>query len=187
MYPLLRIHGLLHTAKVTARMRTLDLPSRYWQIAVAKEDRVKTVFTIPSRNFHFKRMSFGTRNARASFKRYMGSLRASLSDITIAVYLDGIIICSKNFKTHINELNRVFKRLNDYKFFVNYTKSHFCCAVVKYQRHILRKSNIVTDAEMNASFNLLPLPRNTKQIASFLQFARGTEDLYRIRRRLVNH
>lgn len=41
-YPLPRIDDLLHGAKGTTHMSTLDLQSGYWQVPVAREDAVRT-------------------------------------------------------------------------------------------------------------------------------------------------
>lgn len=46
-YSLPHIDDLLHAAKATPFMSTLDLISGYWQIKIAEKDRPKAVFTIP--------------------------------------------------------------------------------------------------------------------------------------------
>lgn len=52
-------------------MTTIDLRSGYWQV---REDRDKTGFTTPLKNFCFKRMSFGLRNTPSTFQKLIDRL-----------------------------------------------------------------------------------------------------------------
>ena len=102
-YPLPRIDDLLHAAKTTPFMTTMDLTSGYWQIKVASKDIVKTAFTTPFGIFVFNRMPFGLKNASATFQRLIDKFRSKLPDILILAYLDDIIIYSRDFHSHIYE------------------------------------------------------------------------------------
>ncbi|GFX74338.1 retrovirus-related Pol polyprotein from transposon 297 [Trichonephila clavipes] len=62
---------LLHDAKSTAFMSTLDLKSGYHQVEVNPADQDKTAFVCPFGTFRYKRMPFGLRNAPATFQRLM--------------------------------------------------------------------------------------------------------------------
>ncbi|GFW05609.1 hypothetical protein TNCV_4003111 [Trichonephila clavipes] len=66
-YPLPLMDVLLHDAKSTAFMSTLDLKSGYHQVEVNPADQDKTAFVCPFGTFRYKRMPFGLRNAPATF------------------------------------------------------------------------------------------------------------------------
>ncbi|GFV86059.1 hypothetical protein TNCV_670561 [Trichonephila clavipes] len=66
-YPLPLMDVLLHDAKSTAFMSTLDLKSGYHQVEVNPADQDKTAFVCPFGTFRYKRMPFGLRNAQQPF------------------------------------------------------------------------------------------------------------------------
>ncbi|KMQ83891.1 reverse ribonuclease integrase [Lasius niger] len=82
-YPMPRIDELLHLAKRTLYMSTIDLRSGYWQVSVKPEDRDKTAVTTPFGTFRFKRMPFGLKNSGATFQRLMDRFRKGLKDIVV--------------------------------------------------------------------------------------------------------
>lgn len=189
-YPLPRIDDLLHAAKATPYMSTLDLKSGYWQIKIAEEDKLKTAFTTPYGIFVFNRMPFGLKNAPATFQRIIDKFRAGLPKILILAYLDDIIVCSKDFESHLNELNQIFEKLKKFGFHLNNNKCFFCKPEVKYLGHILTTNGIKIDPEKSAAILKRPMPKNLKQLMSFLQtcswFRRFIPDFSKISKSLSN-
>lgn len=57
---------------------TLHLASDYHQIPMAEEDKEKTAFSTPYEHYVFNRMSFGLKNAPATFQRLMNTILAGL-------------------------------------------------------------------------------------------------------------
>ncbi|GFY28509.1 retrovirus-related Pol polyprotein from transposon 297 [Trichonephila clavipes] len=95
-YPLPLMDVLLHDAKSTAFMSTLDLKkSGYHQVEVNPADQDKTAFVCPFGTFRYKRMPFGLRNAPATFQRLMDQFRNGLPNVNILVYLDDIVVLSE--------------------------------------------------------------------------------------------
>ncbi|GFX66889.1 retrovirus-related Pol polyprotein from transposon 297 [Trichonephila clavipes] len=94
-YPLPLMDVLLHDAKSTAFMSTLDLKSGYHQVEVNPADQDKTAFVCPFGTFRYKRMHFGLRNAPETFQRLMDQFRNGLPNVNILVYLDDIVVLSE--------------------------------------------------------------------------------------------
>ena len=65
-YPLPRIQETFNSLVGAKFFSTLDLVSRYHQIAMAPEDQEKTAFTTPFGLFEFTRMPFGLTGAPAN-------------------------------------------------------------------------------------------------------------------------
>ncbi|GFY35259.1 retrovirus-related Pol polyprotein from transposon 297 [Trichonephila clavipes] len=103
-YPLPLMDVLLHDAKSTAFMSTLDLKYGYHQVEVNSADQDKTAFVCPFGTFRYKRMPFGLRNAPATFQRLMDQFRNGLPNVNILVYLDDIVVLSETFEQHIEDL-----------------------------------------------------------------------------------
>ncbi|GFU80420.1 retrovirus-related Pol polyprotein from transposon 297 [Trichonephila clavipes] len=102
-YPLPLMDVLLHDAKSTAFMSTLDI-------------------------IRYKRIPFGLRNAPAIFQRLMDQFRNGLPNVNILVYLDNIIVLSETFEQHIEDLRMVFDRLKKFKLCANREKCKFVCS-----------------------------------------------------------
>ncbi|GFS73216.1 retrovirus-related Pol polyprotein from transposon 17.6 [Trichonephila clavipes] len=100
-YPLPRMDDLLHKAKLTPFMSTLDLRAGYHQVKVHVEDQDKTAFVCPFGTYRFLRMPYGLRNASATFQRLMNRFCNGLEDILALPYLDDIIVLSETFEKHI--------------------------------------------------------------------------------------
>lgn len=67
-------------------MTTIDLQSGYHQIKVHPDDQDKTAFISPFGTYRFKRMSFGFRNAPATFQRLMGKFIQGLRTEYVLCY-----------------------------------------------------------------------------------------------------
>ncbi|GFT25932.1 retrovirus-related Pol polyprotein from transposon 297 [Trichonephila clavipes] len=91
-YHLPRMDDLLHQAKLTPFMSTLDLRAGYHQVKVHVEDQDKTAFVCPFGTYRFLRMPYGLRNAPATFQRLMNRFCNGLEDILALPYLDDIIV-----------------------------------------------------------------------------------------------
>lgn len=168
-YPLPRIDDLLHAAKSTKFMTTLDLQSGYYQIAVNEKDRDKTCFITPFGLFRFTRLPFGLRNAPATFQRLIDRFKIGLKDMLILAYLDDLIICSPTFNDHLRDLNLVFFRLEQFKLRINRSKCKFCCREVKYLGHILTLDGIAIDSAKTLAISEKREPKNVKELISFIQ------------------
>jgi hypothetical protein len=168
-YPLPRMDDLLHEAKHTPYMSTIDLRSGYHQIEVNPSDRDKTAFVCPFGTFRYCRMPFGLKNAPATFQRLIDNFRNSLKDVLVLSYLDDIIILSETFEKHLDDLGNVLSKLREFKLHANREKCNFACNRVKYLGHYITHSGLEVDPDKVAAIQNLPPPRNLKQVQSFLQ------------------
>ncbi|GFT93693.1 retrovirus-related Pol polyprotein from transposon 17.6 [Trichonephila clavipes] len=131
-YPLPRMDDLLHQAKLTPFMSTLDLRAGYHQVIVHVEDKDKTIFVCPFGTYRYLRMPYGLRNAPATFQRLMNRFCNGLEDILALPYLDDITVLSETFEKHMFDLKAIFERLLLFKLKANREKCHFASSRVKY-------------------------------------------------------
>lgn len=91
-------------------MSFLDEFLGYNQVMVEKH-RLKTAFTTKWETFAYKRMSFGLINAGEMFQRAMDIAFIDLIRKFIIIYMDDLIVFSKNRSEHVQDLRKVFKEM----------------------------------------------------------------------------
>ncbi|GFV96294.1 retrovirus-related Pol polyprotein from transposon 17.6 [Trichonephila clavipes] len=161
-YPLPRMDDLLNEATPTSFMSTIDLQSGYHQVKVADVYQDKTAFVCPFGTYRYLRMPFGLRNAPATFQRLIDKFRSGLKDVFTLSYLDDIIVLSKTFEKHLEDLEKVFERLSIFKLHANRDKCHFACDRVKYLGFWITKDGIEADQEKISAIQKIPVPTNVK-------------------------
>ncbi|GFV98197.1 retrovirus-related Pol polyprotein from transposon 17.6 [Trichonephila clavipes] len=162
-YPLPRMDDLLHQAKLTPFISTLDLRAGYHQVKVHVEDQDKTAFVCPFGTYRYLRMPYGLRNSPATFQRLMNRFCNGLEDILALPYLDDIIVLSETFEKHMFDLKAIFERLLLFKLKANREKCHLASTRVKYLGFWITQKGIEVDPEKVASIlDILP-PKNVKE------------------------
>jgi hypothetical protein len=124
-YPLSRIDLLfdqLARAKVFSK---IDLRSGYHQIKIRPEDIPKTAFTTRYDLYEYLVMSFGLNSALAHFMYLMNSIFMPELDKFVIVFIDDILVYSKNKEEHAEHLRIVLSRLREHQFYAKFSKCEF--------------------------------------------------------------
>ncbi|XP_018496364.1 uncharacterized protein LOC108864704 [Galendromus occidentalis] len=171
VYPLPRIEDALDALSGNSYFSTLDLISGYWQVEMAPDHKAKTAFCTPDGLFQFKRMPFGLANAPATSQRLMDRVIGPLKYRMALVYLDDIIIYSKDFGTHLTDLREVLKRIQTAGLKLKAKKCLFATKEVTYLGHKVTPHGIAPDPEKVAAVKGILPPTNLKELRSFLGLA----------------
>lgn len=167
-YPLPRIDDTLDAVAGSQWYSTLDLQSGYWQVPINPTDKEKTAFVTPGGLWQFNVMPFGLTNAPATFERLMELVLKGLPWQTCLMYLDDVIIHSKMFDVHIQNLKDVFNRLKLANLKLNPNKCNLFQREVIYLGHIVSCDGIKTDPSKSECVRLWPKPKNVHELRSFL-------------------
>ncbi|RDX91799.1 hypothetical protein CR513_26156, partial [Mucuna pruriens] len=92
---------------------------------MAEEDREKTTFITFWGTFCYKVMSFGLKNAGATYQRAMVTLFHDMMHKEIEVYVDDMIAKSTSPEKQLKDLRKLFARLRKYRLRLNLTKCTF--------------------------------------------------------------
>ena len=170
-YAIPRTEETLHLLAGAKYFTKLDLRSGYWQVEIEEEDKPKTAFQVGTLGFYeFHRMPFGLCNAPATFQRLMDLCMGDINLRECLVYLDDVIIFSTTFEEHIDRLQAVFTRPQDYNLKLKATKCEFMKSEVTYLGHIVSRDGIRTDPEKTAAIENWPEPKTVKDVRAFLGF-----------------
>ena len=108
-------------------MRLLDGNAGYNQIFMAKENTSKMAFICPGfvGLFEWVVMTFGLKNAGATYQRAMNLIFHDLIGIILKVYVDDIVIKSIGLSHHLADLRLALKRMRQYGLKMNPLKCAF--------------------------------------------------------------
>ena len=124
-YPLPRIDILFDQLFGARVFSKIDLRSGYHQIKIRAEDIPKTAFSTRYGLYEYLVMSFGLTNAPAYFIYLMNSVFMSELDKFIVVFIDDILIYSKNEEEHAEHLRIVLQHLREHKLYAKFSKCDF--------------------------------------------------------------
>ncbi|GJT69336.1 putative nucleotidyltransferase, ribonuclease H [Tanacetum coccineum] len=115
-YPLPRIDDLFDQLQGSSVYSKIDLRSGYHQLRVRDEDIPKTAFRTRYRHYEFQVMPFGLTNAPAVFMDLMNHLCKPYLDKFVIVFIDDILISSRNEEENANHLRMILELLQKEKF-----------------------------------------------------------------------
>ncbi|KAI3727551.1 hypothetical protein L6452_16167 [Arctium lappa] len=170
-YPLPRIDDLFDQLQGAGCFSKIDLRSGYHQVRVKNEDIPKTAFRTRYGHYEFLVMPFGLTNAPAVFMDLMNRVCRPFLDKSVIVFIDDILIYSKDESEHGRHLREVLGVLRREKLFAKFSKCEFWLQEVQFLGHVVSKDGIKVDpAKIEAMMSWEP-PTSPTEIRSFLGLA----------------
>ena len=144
-YPLPRTDELFDKLQGACVFNSIDLQSAYNQVRLKPEDIPKTAFTTPFGLFEFKVLCFGLTNAPGTFQNIMNEVLRDVIGKFVLVYLDDIVIYSRNQDEHMQHLRIVLDLLRKHKLYAKLSKCKFMQAEMQFLGHIISAKSIQVD------------------------------------------
>jgi hypothetical protein len=136
-YPLPRVDVLFDQLVGAKVFSKIDLPSGYHQIKIRASDVPKTAFSTRYEIYEFLVMSFRLTNAPAYFKYLMNFVFMPELDKFIVVFIDDILVYSKNEEEHVGHLHVVLQRLREHHLYAKLSKCDFWLQEIKFLGHTI--------------------------------------------------
>ncbi|GJZ87118.1 putative reverse transcriptase domain-containing protein [Tanacetum coccineum] len=124
-YPLPRIDDLFDQLQGSSVYSKIDLRSGYHQLRVREEDILKMAFRTRYGHYEFQVMPFGLRNVLAVFMDLMNRVCKPYLDKFVIVFIDDILIYSKNKKEHEEHLKEILELLKKEELYAKFSKCEF--------------------------------------------------------------
>jgi hypothetical protein len=169
-YPLPRIDILFDQLTGARVFSKIDLRSGYHQIRIRPEDIPKTAFTTWYGLFEYLVMSFGLTNAPAHFT-LMNSVFMPELDKFVMVFIDDILIYSKNEEEHARHLWIILTRLREHQLYAKFSKCAFWLEEIQFLGHVLSAKGIAVDPSKVKDILEWKPPTIVHQVRSFLGLA----------------
>ena len=105
---------------------------RYNQIRMAPKDAEKTAFRTPIGNFYYMVMPLRLKNASATYQILVNCMFSQQIGRNVEVYVDDMLVKSRDKVDHLNDLEETFNTLHKYKMKLNPAKCVFVVALGKF-------------------------------------------------------
>jgi hypothetical protein len=110
-----------------------------------EEDIPKTAFCTHEGHYELLVIPFGLCNAPSTFQSLMNHVFHHFLRHFVLVFIDDILIYSKNSSSHLSHVNQVIHLLSKHQFFLKQYKCSFGASEVEYLGHIVRKDGVQVD------------------------------------------
>nr|GEX11202.1 putative reverse transcriptase domain-containing protein [Tanacetum cinerariifolium] len=186
-YLLSRIDDLfdqLHGSRVYSK---IDLRSGYHQLIVREEDIPKTSFRTHYGHYEFQVMPFGLTNAPTVFMNLMNRVCKPYLDRFVIVFIDDILIYSKNRREHEGYLKLILKLLKEEELYAKFSKCEFWLSKVNFLVYVIDSEVIHVDPVKIEAIKDWVLPKTTTVIQAMKEENFINEDLQGMINKLETH
>jgi len=143
----------------------------YFHVFLDEESRPKTAFTANGHQFEYCRMTMGLCISAQTWQHSLTKVLSGMFFKSAIVYLDDILLRSRDFTEHYNHLEMLFQRFREANLRMNGKKCSFAKDQVKHIGHFLSKDGIRIELSKTDVIASWPRPNSHKQMKSFLGFA----------------
>ncbi|GKA26537.1 putative reverse transcriptase domain-containing protein [Tanacetum coccineum] len=148
-----------------------DLRSGYHQLRVRDEDIPKTAFRTRYGHYEFQVMPFGLTNAPAVFMDLMNRVCKPYLDKFVIVFIDDILIYSRNKEEHANHLRIILELLKKEKLYAKFSKCDFWIHIVQFLGHLIDSQGLHVDPAKIEAVKNWTSPTTPTEIRQFLGLA----------------
>ena len=134
---------------------------------IKEKDIHKTTFITRYGHYEFMVVPFGHTNSLATFMSCMNNVFSRYLDKFVLVFLDDILIYSKNEEDHEEHLRLTLQFLRENQLYAKLTKCDFYRDRIHYLDHIILDEGISVDPEKIEAIMNWPIPRNVTDVRYF--------------------
>ncbi|GJY10879.1 putative reverse transcriptase domain-containing protein [Tanacetum coccineum] len=149
----------------------IDLRSGYHQLRVRDEDIPKTDFRTRYRHYEFQVMPFGLTNAPVVFMDLMNRVCKPYLDKFVIVFIDDILIYSRNEEEHANHLRIILELLKKEKLYAKFSKCDFWIRIVQFLGHLIDSQGLHVDPAKIKAVKNWASPTTPTEVRQFLGLA----------------
>ena len=107
-FPLLRIYQPVDSTAGHRPLSFMDAVSGHNQILIDEEDQEKTSFVTSQGLYCYKVMPFGLKNVGATYQRLVNRMFSHQIGRNVEVYVDDMVVKSKDEANHLVDLKETF-------------------------------------------------------------------------------
>jgi hypothetical protein len=169
-YPIPRIDDLLDILAGSSVYTLLDMAQGFHQIRINEDDVHKSAFNTRYGQFEWVVMPFGLTNCPAMLQRVMNRIFEGYIDVFVMIYMDDVLIFSKDADEHLKHLDKVLERLAQFEFKVRLDKCFWGKLELEFLGHLLSGRGIAPSPAKVKVVAEWQRPKNLDELRVFLGF-----------------
>ena len=163
-FPLPKIDQLMDSTAGHKLLMFMDTFSGYNQIRMAEEDQEKTFFITSQGLYCYKVMPFGLKNAGATYQRLVNKMFNKQIGRNMEVYVDDMLVKSREELAHLDDLKETFTTLKPYKMKLNPAKCVFGVALGKFLGFMVSQRGIEANPKKVQAIINMTLLKTVKEV-----------------------
>nr|GFB61329.1 putative reverse transcriptase domain-containing protein [Tanacetum cinerariifolium] len=170
-YPLPRIDDLFDQLQGSSVYSKIDLRTGYHELRIREEDIPITAFRTRYGHYEFRVMPFGLTNAPAVFMDLMNRVCKPYFDKFVIVFIDDILIYSKDKEDHEKHLKTILELLKREQLYAKFSKCDFWLESVQFLGHVIDSEGIHVDHAKIAAIKNWATPTTPTEVRQFMGLA----------------
>ncbi|KAI2652628.1 Transposon Tf2-8 polyprotein [Labeo rohita] len=159
--------GFIQPARVFTK---LDLQSVYNLIRIRKGDEWTTAFITPTGHYEYRVMLYGLSISPSVFQTFMNEVFREYLHRFVVVYIDDILIYSRNQAEHLQHVQQVLQKLRQHSLFLKLEKCEFHQSTVQFLGYNISAEGMQMDQGKVNAIQKWPLLNSVKELQRFLGF-----------------
>jgi len=157
---------LINAAAGHKMMSFMDGNAGYNQIFMAPEDVNKTAFRVPGAVglFEYLVMTFGLKNAGATYQRAMNYIFHDLIGKLVEIYIDDVVVKSKSAAGHLEDLRQVLERTRRFGLKMNPKKCAFGVSAGQFLGFLVHERGIEIGLKSQEAVKMMNPPTTNKEL-----------------------
>jgi hypothetical protein len=174
-YPMLVAETLINAATGNKILSYMDGNAGYNQIFMDPEDIHKTAFRVPGAMglFEYMVMTFGLKNAGATYQRAMNYIYHDLISKLVEIYIDDVVVKSTSTAGHLEDLRQVFEWTRRFRLKMNLKKCAFSVSASQFLGFLVHERGIENGLKSEEAVRTMVPP--TMKIKADEEFSWGAE------------
>ncbi|GJX90361.1 reverse transcriptase domain-containing protein [Tanacetum coccineum] len=163
--------GASEWSSLFERVLEIDLRSGYHQLRIKEEDIPITAFRTQYGHFEFQVMPFGLTNTPSVFMDLMNRVCKPYLDKFVIVFIDDILLYSKDKKEHGEHLKIILELLKKEQLYAKFSKCDFWLDSVQFLGHVIDNKGVHVDPAKIEAIKNWAAPTTPTEVRQFLGLA----------------
>ncbi|KAL0204373.1 hypothetical protein M9458_002391, partial [Cirrhinus mrigala] len=170
-YPLPLVPVTLEELRGAQVFTKLDLRSAYNLVRIRAGDEWKTTFVTPTGHYECQVMPYGLSISPSVFQTFMNEVFREFLHRFVVVYIDDILIYSRNMAEHRQHVQQVLHKLRQHNLYLKLEKCEFHKPSVQFPGYIISAEGVQMDQGKIHAIQDWPQPSSIKELQCFLGFS----------------